>query len=100
MNEMDLTERLSQMDSRCRSNTKRLDRMEQKQEALEKLASSLEVLAAKEERTERDIREIKEDVKTLVEKPGRRWEKVADKVILAVLGALMAALLLRLGLPI
>ena len=72
MNEMDVAAQIAEIDSRCRSNTKRMDRMEQKQEALEKLASSLQVLTVKEERTERDIREIKADVKTLVEKPGRR----------------------------
>lgn len=97
MEEVELAEKLAAVDSRAKSNTKRLDRLEARQDALEKLAASVEVLASKQEQTDRDIREIKADVKTLVEKPGRRWDRIVDKIIFAVVGALIVALLIKLG---
>ena len=99
MEEVELAEKLADLVNRSRSNTKRLDRLEARQDALEKLATSVEVLATKQEQTDKDIREIKADVKTLVEKPGRRWERIVDKIILAIVGALIVALLIRLGIP-
>ena len=47
---------------------------------------------------EGDVKEIKADVKAMAEKPGKRWEAVADKVIWAVLAAVIAFLLGRIGL--
>ena len=77
----------------------RLDRAVERQDALEKLATSVEVLASKQEKTEDDISEMKTDIKAILNKSGKRWDSVVDKIILAVVGALVAALLLKLGLP-
>ena len=44
------------------------------------------------------VEEIKTDVKTIAEKPGKRWDAIVDKVIWAVCAAVIAFLLGRLGL--
>lgn len=96
--DLDHERRLTEVESRSKSNTKRLDDMEKRQDDLETLASSVSALAAREERVESDVKEIKADVKTLAAKPGKRWDAVVDKVIWAILAAVIAFFLGRVGL--
>lgn len=98
MDEIDLAKQLERVDQRSRSNTHRLDEMEKRQDNLDKLVTSVEVLATKQQVMEGDVKEIKADVKSMAEKPGKRWETVKDKIIWAVLAAVIAFLLGRIGL--
>lgn len=95
---IDLEHRLTEVEARSKSNTKRLDEVEKRQDDLEVLATSVSALAAREERVESDVKEIKADVKTLAAKPGKRWDGLVDKVVWAVLAAVIAFLLGRIGL--
>ncbi|MBP3372001.1 MAG: hypothetical protein J6L88_05680 [Clostridia bacterium] len=88
---------LKDTESRSKSNTHRIDRMEERQDNLDKLVSSVSVMAEKQERMEGDIGEIKTDVKALAGVPARRWETVADKFLMALVGALTAYMLNRIG---
>lgn len=90
--------RLTEVESRSKSNTKRLDDMEKRQDNLDELVSTVKVLAVREENVENDIKEIKTDVKSLTGKPGKRWDSIVEKVIWTVLAALIAFLLSRIGL--
>lgn len=91
-------ERLSKVEERAKSNTKRLDEVEERQNNLDDLVASVRVLATREERVEKDVTEIKSDVKSIKEKPGKRWEAIVDKIVWAVLAAVIAFLLGRVGL--
>ena len=91
-------ERLSRVEERAKSNTKRLDAVEARQDDLDKLTSSVAALATKQEDMDGDVKEIKADVKALNAKPGKRWESIVDKAIWAVLAAVIAFLLARVGL--
>ena len=91
-------ERLSKVEERAKSNTKRLDEVEERQNNLDELVASVRVLATREERVEKDVTEIKSDVKSIKEKPGKRWEARVDKIVWAVLAAVIAFLLGRIGL--
>ncbi len=90
--------RLTDVESRSKSNTKRLDEVEKRQDNLDKLVATVEVLAVKESNVENDVKEIKSDVKILTSKPGKRWDAIVDKVVWAVLAAVIAFLLARIGL--
>lgn len=81
------------IDARSKSNTHRIDELQEHQTALDKLATSVEVLATKQETVEGDVKEIKEDVKTMTGKAGKRWEALIDKLIAALAGAFIAWLL-------
>ena len=93
MNEQELAVKLTEVDERGRSNTKRIDKLEQRQDDLDKLVTSVELLAMKQEAVEGDVKEIKTDVKKLSEVPAKRWEKVVDLVLGAVAGAFVAWLI-------
>ena len=96
--DLDHERRLTKVEQRTKSNTNRLDELEKRQGDLEVLASSVSALAVKQKDMEDDVKEIKADVKTLAAKPGKRWESIADKAVWAVLAAVIAFLLGRIGL--
>lgn len=98
MNEVEIAQKLENVDQRCRSNTHRIDEVERRQNNTEKLVASVEVLATKQQAVESDVKEIKTDVKALAEKPGKRWDAIVDKIVWALLAAVIAFLLGRVGL--
>ena len=55
--------RLTETEARSKSNTKRIDEMEKKQGDIADLVSSVKILADREVRVEKDVKEIKDDVK-------------------------------------
>ena len=65
---------------------------------LEKLASSVAMLAQRQEDMDANIREIKKDVGQMAQKAGRRWDMIVEKAIAAIVGALVGFVLLKLGL--
>ena len=96
---MDLehAERLTAVEERAKSNTKRLDEVEAAQKDLGALVASVNALAIKEENVEKDVKEIKGDVKELAGKGGRRWDNVIDKIITVIVAAVVTYVLSKLG---
>lgn len=82
---------------RSKSNTHRIDRLEERQDNLDKLVTSVSVMAEKQDRMETDIGEIKTDVRTMAQKPAKRWESVVDKVLMVLVGAIATYAALKLG---
>ena len=95
---LDIEHRLTAVEDRSKSNTKRLDEVEKRQDNLDELVSTVKVLAVREENVESDVKEIKSDVKSLKELPGKRWNAVVEKVLLVVVGMIATYLLTKLGL--
>lgn len=93
----EFAQRLTETEARSKSNTHRIDKMEERQTNLDKLVTSVEVLATKQENIESDVQEIKSDVKSLMAAPGKRWEAIIEKTILVVVGAVITYLLARAG---
>ena len=71
--------------------------MEERQDNLDKLVSSVAMLANEQERIKDDVTEIKTDVKTLTERPAKRWDGIVDKLIWAVLAAVLGFVLAQFG---
>lgn len=90
--------RMTEVEDRSKSNTYRINEMERRQDALEKLTTTVEVLAVREKKVEADVDEIKTDVKTLTGKPAQRWEKIVETLITVLASALVGFFLARLGL--
>ena len=96
--DMELEHRLTEVEARSRSNTKRLDRVEQKQEDLSELVGTVKVLAEREETVEADVKEIKSDVKDLTNKPAKRWDNLVNQIISIIIAAVAGFLLAKFGL--
>lgn len=97
MDDVELEHRLTANEKLAGSNRHRLDAVEERQGNLEKLVSAVDVLANRQETVETDVKEIKADVKVLTEKPGKRWDGIVDKLIWAVLAAVLGFVLARIG---
>lgn len=96
--EREFEHRLTSVEDRCKSNSRRLGEVEKRQDSLDKLTTSVSLLAEREERVETDVKEIKSDVKTLAEKPAKRADSLLDKLLWGVVGAVLAFLLRQIGL--
>ena len=57
--------KIAEIDARSKSNTHRIDDLEADNKALHQLATSVEVLATKQEAIEENVNEIKADVKSI-----------------------------------
>ena len=97
MYEKDFEHRLTDVENRSRSNTKRLDKMEKLQDTLTELAQSVATIAQKQVDMDGDMKEVKADVKMLTGKSGKRWESIVEKAVLTAVAALVSWVLLRTG---
>lgn len=84
-------------EARSKSNTHRIDKLEERQDSFDKLVASVAVMAEKQDRMETDLGEIKANVKAIAEKPAKRWDAAVDKIVLCVLGAIVAYILAQIG---
>lgn len=96
--DVEIEHRLTEVESRSKSNAHRLDEMEKRQDDLDELVSTVKVLADREVRVENDVKEIKDDVKSIKQKPIKRLDGIVDKIILTIVAAIIGFLLAQLGL--
>ena len=92
MTEQEVSVKLAETEQRARSNTHRIERLEQQQKDLNKLVTAVEVLAVRQESVEGNVKEIRNAVQSITEKPGKRWEALADRVLYLLLGAVFSLL--------
>ena len=99
-NEMEdgIQAQIASVEARCKSNSHRIDELEADNRALHQLATSVEVLATKQEAIEENVNEIKADVKSIKALPAGRWEGLVKALVSALVGGLVAYGLFRLGL--
>lgn len=90
--------RLTEVEARSKSNEHRLDDVEKKQNDLSELVGTVKVLATKEEAVERDVKEMKNDVKTLITKPAKRWDNLVSQLITLIVAAIFGFILAKIGL--
>lgn len=96
--EKEFEHRMTEVEERAKSNSKRLDKVEQHQSEFVDLVISVKTLAEREQNVENDVKEIKSDVKSLASKPGKKWDNLIDKITVALIGAIIGLLLSQLGL--
>ena len=97
MDELETERRLTAVEERSKSNTHRIDEVERRQDNFDKLVSSVEVLATRQETVESDVKEIKADVKALPEKPAKRWENLVWEVVKLLIAAVIGFALAHVG---
>ena len=96
--ETEYEHQLTEVEERAKSNSHRLDEVEKRQDDRDELVSTVKVLAVREENVETDVKEIKSDVKSLTNKPAQRWDRMVEKVIWAVVAAVVGFMLAQIGL--
>lgn len=94
---LDFEHRLTTVTDLAEENRDRIEKIEKRQDDLEELTTTVKVLATKEEAVENTVNEIKDDVKTLTGKSGKRWDSLVDKAIVTVAGAIIGYILAKIG---
>ena len=94
---MENVQRLQAVEDRAKSNTRRIDKLEERQDNLEELTKAFSIIQNEQEHIKDDVGEIKADVKTLTEKPIKRWESIVDKALFTIVGAVVSFILLGVG---
>lgn len=90
---MDEAVKIAEIEQRCKSNTHRLDELEQRQDNLDALATTMSVMANEQDHIKADVGVIKADVKKLTDKPGVLWDKLVWLVVSGFAGYLLAQII-------
>lgn len=98
MNQEEMAIRLAEVDARSKSNTHRIDELSGQIDAVNRLATAVEVMATEQKHQTTAMAEIKADVakldakvETIEQKPAKRWDGMVEKIVYGVIGALVAA---------
>lgn len=98
MEQEDIVVKLEAVDQRTRSNTHRIDDLEKDHEALNRLATAVEVMATKQDSMGSSVDKLADKVAALEAEPGKRWKFVVEKAIYFIVAAVMGFILARVGL--
>ncbi len=91
-----LIKSLSEVDSRARSNSHRIDRLEHDTEALRRLAISVEVLASEQKGMLEKLGSVDLKIGELEKLPRDRWNSLIGYVISSAVSSLITALIVHL----
>ncbi len=89
---------VTENDLRSKDNAKRIEKLEQRQNEMGELVTSVALIAQRQENVETDVKEIKADVKTLTEKPAKKWDSMGEKLLWLLLAAVIGFALAHVGL--
>lgn len=81
----------------AKSNARRIGVLEEGQVQLHELVTSVALLAQKMGDMEKSVGNIQTDLRSVMDKPGKRWEAVVEKVVLVLVGAVAAAIASGIG---
>lgn len=105
MTQEDMAAKLAEVDQRSKSNTHRINELSGQIEAVNKLAVSVELLVQENKHQTEAIKGVKDDVAALSgkvedieQKPAKKWDSMVEKVAWAVIAAVIAFALARIGL--
>lgn len=97
--------KLIEVEQRSKSNTHRINELAEEIDAVNRLATAVEVMATEQKHQTEAMSNIKQSVTDLDKKvdaierkPGKRWDAIVDKAIWAVLAAVIAFVLAKVGL--
>lgn len=97
MNEEQIKE-LTETTSRSKSNTKRLDKLEEQHELLRGMCNNIAIIAEQTKNTKEDVRELRKDVEDIKAKPNKLIDNVksaaAGAIITAIIGAIFALIVI------
>ena len=94
---MDVIETVAAVEQRSKSNTRRIDKLEQSQDALQNLALSVRELATQMRSMQQTQSDTVARLTDLERRPGDRWEKIVQAACTVsasgIIGALLALIL-------
>lgn len=96
--------KMTEVEHRAKSNTRRIEKLEQQTDALNSLATSVELLVAEQKHQTEAMMDIKNDVTALdgkvdalENKPAKSWESMKRSIVSFIVGAIGAYIFSQLG---
>lgn len=90
--------RLSEVESRSKSNSHRLDKLEESTEAIHRMAVALEKVATKQDTMSANVDKLTNKVEALESEPAKKWRFVVEKSIYIIVAAVVGYFLAQVGL--
>ncbi|MBQ2795150.1 MAG: hypothetical protein IJF04_03905 [Oscillospiraceae bacterium] len=81
----------------AKSNKKRIDNLEEEQKELRNLTNAVSQMVIEQKNMRDDLAEMKGDVKQIKEKPAKRWDMAAEKVLMLVIAGIVTWMLAKIG---
>lgn len=104
MTQEEVAAKLVEVEQRSKSNTHRINELSGQIEAVNKLAVSVELLVQENKHQTEAIKEVKTDVQSLSgkveaieQKPAKKWDSIGEKVLWALIAAVIGFALAELG---
>lgn len=97
MNLEELALKLQEVIDRSARNEGRIRKLEGEHEVLQKLATSVAVMAEQIKTMNSNVQTLTNKVDKLEEKPGKRWDGLVDKIILTVAAIIVGYLFAHFG---
>lgn len=82
--------RLTEVEQRAKSNTRRLDELQPLTEELHQMSKATVEIVAELKHTNKDVRDIKEKVETLEAQPAKNWSTLVKCIITALASGLVS----------
>jgi hypothetical protein len=90
--------RLAACEERAKSNSHRIDKLEESTYVLNQLAKNMGIMAEKQKQMVDSVEKLDGKVTALEQKPAKRWDSLISKIILTLTAAFLAYLLSKIGL--
>ncbi|MBQ2446164.1 MAG: hypothetical protein II272_06935 [Oscillospiraceae bacterium] len=90
--------RLAACEERAKSNSHRIDKLEESTDVLNQLAKNMGIMAEKQKQMVDSVEKLDGKVTALEQKPAKRWDSLISKIILTLTAAFLAYLLSKIGL--
>ena len=98
MDELEIAKEHQMILDLAKSNKKRIDSLEEEQKELRNLTNAVSQMVVEQKNMRDDLAEMKGDVKQIKEKPAKRWESFAEKVLGLITAAAVGWMLSQIGL--
>ena len=98
MNVEEFAEQFGEVKAKVEYHDQQIQLLVKSQEALHKIATSVEILATKQGSMDEKLDEVVEKVEEIESLPAKRWRAVVEKVLLMVVAAIVTFVLTRIGL--
>ena len=98
MNVEEIAIKLQETTDRSTRNEGRIKKLESESAVLHQLATSVAVMAEQMKTMNTSVLTLTTEVEELRDKPGKRWDNLVDKIIWAIVAALLGYVLAQIGL--
>ena len=104
MTSEEMTVKVVETEHRAKSNTRRIEKLELQTEAIQSLATSVEILVKEQghqteamDRIEKNVEKLDGKVEALEKKPAKKWDKAVEIIATLLIGAIAGLVFSAIG---